>query len=179
MKLESNVWKLDNPLLKILRRGIVHVTSIESYLKIIEDGYIRPNNGNYPYTYPQSKDSTCKCLKAVSVFDFSSISNIQLDCQTVRLNWSSIIKKHDPFTVGLVLCPKKLSESLIPCAKAVKMVENHPIISPVEACYKGDIDITHAIGTFIVSIKGKWNIDYYESLLGESEMEEHFRKYCN
>lgn len=91
----------------VLRRGIFHVTSPSGYRGIVECGEIRPNCGEFEYSYPQSANSYAVTKRAVSLFDFESCQQVQ-----VVQHWSKcegFFTRFHPATYVL-----KLRRDLIP-----------------------------------------------------------------
>lgn len=75
---EYNTSRLGRRLRDVLQRGIFHVTSPSGYRGIVESGEIRPNTGQFNYTYPQSANSYAAMKRMVSLFDFESCEQIQV-----------------------------------------------------------------------------------------------------
>jgi len=70
--------RLGRRLRDILVRGIFHVTSPSGYRGIVECGEIRPNCGDFEYSYPQSANSYAVTKRKVSLFDFEACEQVQV-----------------------------------------------------------------------------------------------------
>ena len=60
-----------HPLFNLIRGNLIHVTSLSAYRQIRADRFIKPNDGSFRFTYPQSSSSRAYYLKAISLFDFT------------------------------------------------------------------------------------------------------------
>ena len=72
------------PLFPELRIGLWHTTSLQGYLGIQLSGFIEPNNGNRPFTYPQTENSYGFCKGYICLFDFGAAS--ENECVVHYLN---------------------------------------------------------------------------------------------
>jgi hypothetical protein len=84
------------PLFPELRKGIWHTTSIPGLLGIWRDGQVSPNEGQFPYTYPQTSTSFGLLNGLVSLFDFGS--RPEEECVTQCYKWLVFFECHQPLT---------------------------------------------------------------------------------
>jgi len=61
-------------LLPIIRDGVFHCANLESVQRILCDGFIVPNHGQFATTYPQALHSYGYSRGWISLFDFGSAS---------------------------------------------------------------------------------------------------------
>lgn len=98
-----------NQILQVVRgqKSLWHRTSVPFLKKIFEVGEIRPNDGCYEYSYPQSKNSLSQRLNGISLFDFDTrpVENI-LDHEC---KWVSFMHDKQPLTVLIRLDRNKLN----------------------------------------------------------------------
>ena len=111
-----------------LKRGLCHRRGIGGLRNIIDTGFIRPNNGSFPDTYPQSKHSYARANNLISLFDFETPTEKQILQQMD--NWYSFFVDHKPVVVALTLNRHILSSKLISNEKAVENTQGkyYPIL---------------------------------------------------
>lgn len=133
----------------LLKGSICHRTSIEGYRGIKDSGFIYPNTGQYPYTYPQSKVYFASSKGYVSLFDFTSV--LDRDCISNHHTWGKFFFDQEPVTIVLRLNEEHLVDR-IPNNLAPKSgnAEYKGYIPYVEAWYPGPIPFG-AINRLIIS----------------------------
>lgn len=151
---EIESWET-NPISKIyplLKGGIFHRTSISGYKGIKERGKIIPNQGEFLYTYPQSKTYFASSKGYVCLFDFTTASDYQ--CISICDTWSGFFFDQEPFTIVLRLSKTYLVDKLIPNTSAPKLgdPEYKGYIPYIESWYPEPIPY-EAIEGLIIS---KW-----------------------
>ena len=99
------------PILPALRKGLIHCTSLSALASIFRIGKILPNDGSFPFTYPQSQNSYASHNRAVSLFDFETPSVAELLDE--KWKWGSFFFVHKP-TIALRLDRDCLKTDLIP-----------------------------------------------------------------
>lgn len=139
------------PLFPLLRQGIYHRTSIKNYRQICEVGYILPNDGTFPFTYPQSKNSYAFTKGYIALFDFETASVKQ--CVSQCDKWSSFFTDQKPVTVVLRLDRKQLEDKLKPnCVRPKPGDEDYKIAIPfVEVWYPEPIPVSAIQSRIITS----------------------------
>lgn len=100
------------PVFPILRKGLWHTTSRNGYFGIRHNGYILPNTGERPFTWPQSADSLATHQRYVALFDFESATEDQ--CIRHHYKWTGFFMIHRPVTVAIQLDRGPLEPKLIP-----------------------------------------------------------------
>jgi hypothetical protein len=142
------------PLFPLLRQGIYHRTSIESYRGIRKDGYIIPNDGRFSFTYPQSEHSYAFANGFVSLFDFESVTIEH--CILIQSTWMDFFVDFTPATILLKLDRRKLKEKLIPNEAAPKPgSKDYRVFIPyVEVWYPEPIPLS-VIQNYIV-VLSRW-----------------------
>jgi hypothetical protein len=146
---ESSVYSL----FPELRKGILHRTSIGGYKGIGESGFIEPNKGQLPYSYPQSKFYYGPSMGYVCLFDFESAD--EKDCILIHHTWAQFFSDHKPATIVLRLNRKALAGDLIPNSAAPKLgsKEYRAKIPYIEVWYPRPIPVS-AIDGYIVVVGG-------------------------
>jgi hypothetical protein len=86
-------------LIRSLRRKncLWHRTDILGLRGILSSGYIAPNLGQFPNSYPQSEKSYGRHCKAISLFDFDT--SAWRDCLRQRRNWLTLLTDSEPITI--------------------------------------------------------------------------------
>ena len=137
-------------LLRVLRRGVYHLTSVQGYRGIRRSGEIQPNEGSFPYTYPQSATSYARLQGYVSLFDFETPTISQ--CLLTRPLWDGFFIKHKPATLLISLDRKKLAPKLIPndVALQVPQHERGTWLRHVEVWYPGPIPFGWVVTCILV-----------------------------
>ena len=161
---ESGVFKL----FPKLRKGLLHRTSIEGYRGIRQAGYIFPNQGQFPYSYPQSKFYYSHSKGYVCLFDFESAE--EEDCIAIHLTWGHFFSDHKPATVVLRLNRQVLGNDLIPNSAAPKLGSQDfkSYIPYVEAWHPKPVPVS-AIDGYIITM---WNSRTFETMFYEFSKEE-------
>ena len=104
---------MDKPRLwRILKKGLWHCTSPSALRKIYEVGEIRPNLGDFPSTWPQSKISYAHHKQVISLFDFESAA--EEDALKYLDNWLPHFTRYEPVTIAIGLNRSILIPDLIP-----------------------------------------------------------------
>jgi hypothetical protein len=157
------------PLMPRLKKGLLHCTSIEGYKGIHQDGNIRPNTGQFPYSYPQSA-SYYGSNGYICLFDFEFVQ--EKDYRKNYDFWEDFIYSRNKPKIILRLNRKTLKKNLIPNSAAPKSGEKgyKPKIPFVEAWYPKDIPIS-AINSYIFTL---WNSELGKK--GEIEFYEYSNK---
>lgn len=145
---ESSVF----PIFPFLRTGLLHRTGIEGYKGIGQSGYIIPNQGQFPYSFPQSKFYYSHHKKYVCLFDFELAT--EEECIIVHDTWVQFFSDHKPVTIVLRLNRQKLGKDLIPNSAAPKLSEDgyKAYIPYVEAWYPKPIPV-EAIDSYIIIMR--------------------------
>ncbi|MCK5058854.1 MAG: hypothetical protein KAT34_19560 [Candidatus Aminicenantes bacterium] len=99
-------------LFKVLCKGLYHCTSIENYYKIVEDGFLRPNEGQFNFTFPQSENSFGYSKGCISLFDFESTREEYAISQ--HMKWRGFFICWKPATILLNFCHQFCKDKLIP-----------------------------------------------------------------
>lgn len=144
----------DDSLFHELATGLCHCTSLKGYRDILSDGFIRPNDGTFPYSFPQSENSCCRMLDSVSLFDFETAPTEQIFDRRFHPNWSPFIFAHRPVTVILKIWRDVVDDRLISSNEANKRTGGGVVIRPVEACYPGPIPIDGVRGAIVTYALG-------------------------
>lgn len=139
----------DDSLFHELATGLCHCTSLKGYRDIISDGFIRPNEGAFPYSFPQSQNSCCRKLDSVSLFDFETAPTEQIFDSLVHANWSPFVFAHRPVTVVLKIRRGAVGDRLIDSNEANRRTGGGVVIWPVEACYPDPIPVEAIQGAIV------------------------------
>jgi hypothetical protein len=127
-----------------LRDGPSHVTSIRNYRQIREAGFIKPNDDTVPFTWAQTKASCCYQLGAVSLFDFQSPSIEKIFSDEATDRWPTVLTKHHPTTVIMVLDRQSLQRNILSYDEIKKRADAGVIIPyGLEVGYLGEIPIQY------------------------------------
>lgn len=135
----------------ILRKDICHRTGLEGLKNIMDTGGIRPNDGTFPDTYPQSKQSYARVHHYVSLFDFKTQTDDE--CLSQIHNWYRFFFDRQPVTIVILLERKFLAPKLISNEKAVQDTKgtHNPIFLPfVEVFYPEPIPCDAVTGYLII-----------------------------
>lgn len=106
-------------LFPLLRSGILHRTGIQGYRGIQREGHIIANQGQYPYSYPQSRTYFAHSKGYISLFDFESAE--EEDCISIHHTWGHFFCDHKPVTIVLRLDREALKPDLIPNSAAPRL----------------------------------------------------------
>jgi hypothetical protein len=156
---ESSVY----PLMPLLRKGILHRTSIEGYKGICQSGYIMPNKGQFPFSYPQSKIYYGHSMGYICLFDFES--SREEDYRINHHTWAKFIRDHEPVTIIFRLNREKLGDKLLPNSHPPKLgEEGHKAFIPfVEVWYPEAIPLS-SVDSYIITW---WNSESHEIVFQE------------
>lgn len=142
-----------SPIFPILRGhgSLWHRTSVCNLKSILESGAILPNDGRFPYTYPQSRSCYSFHLGAISIFDFDTRSEIEIYRHAWK--WASFLADQGTATVLIRLDRTKLEKDklILPGAhtfsQMTRIKENGVSYIPtsipeVEAFYQSAIPVS-------------------------------------
>ena len=130
---------LSGKIMRILRNGLWHRTSVDSLAAIFETGAIVPNDGRFPVTYSQSNDSYGRKIGAVSLFDFASASLAYIE--EFEPVWGKFLYDQQP-SILIEISRKVIADRLVPNrAKWEECGTQYAYIPRVEAWCKGEIPI--------------------------------------
>jgi len=135
----------------IVRREVCHRCSVEGLRNILETGAIRPNDGSFPDTYPQSQDSYARANHYVSLFDFAT--QTEQECVQQMHYWYRFFFDQKPVTIVILLDRQSLAARLIPNKEAQEHTgeRDYPIFLPgVEAFYPEPIPCELFTGYLII-----------------------------
>jgi hypothetical protein len=135
----------------IVKKELCHRRGINGLKGIFETGAIRPNDGSFPDTYPQSRVSYARIHNLVALFDFENATKEQLLEQMD--NWFKFFFDRKPVTIAIMLSRKFLSKKLISYKVAAKErgKQYHQTIIPhVEAFYPEPIPCEVITGYLII-----------------------------
>ncbi len=89
--------KIDKEILKYLTNQIFHVTSIESYKKIKESGFIKSNkNKKFEFTFPISENSFGNKNGYICLFDFRNKNKEQIQRTSEDFLYRAVSKFKNP-----------------------------------------------------------------------------------
>jgi len=143
----------------LLRKGILHRTNPKSYWGIKESGFIIPNQGQFPYTYPQSKVYYAHSKGYVCLFDFESVS--EEECIFIYHTWGGFFSDQKPFTVVVRLNREILADELIPNSAGPKSgQEDYKSYIPfIEVWYPKPVPIS-AIDGYMITF---WDSEAFQT----------------
>jgi hypothetical protein len=130
----------------VLRKGICYRTNVEGLMAILADGFIRPNRGEYPFTWAVSENSFGFRNGYVCLFDLESASEAEVI--RTRESWQNLFVQFDPFTVVFMLDRAALQERLIPQSQQDPSLL---FIPHVEVWYPEPIPLSAVQGVLLVS----------------------------
>lgn len=87
----------------IIDNKIFHRCSLQSFISIMKDGYIFPNNGKYKITYPQSKTNIGGQNNWISLLNFNKPP---FEIMTTYLDWRKFLTDRPGATVLLMIKDK-------------------------------------------------------------------------
>lgn len=147
----------------LLCNGILHRTSIQGYRGIKESGFIMPNQGQFPYSYPQSKFYYGPTKGYVCLFDFESVSEEK--CIYIHHTWGGFFSDHKPVTVVLRLNREMLGDDLIPNSAPPKLghEEYKGYIPFIEVWYPNPVPVA-AIDSYIITY---WDSEAFQTRFEE------------
>ncbi|MCH8888640.1 MAG: hypothetical protein IIC13_18840 [SAR324 cluster bacterium] len=104
--------QLAEKLLKLIEGRIFHTTTGSAFIKIIDDGSIKPNDGEYPNRFPQSASSISHHFGFISLFDFTgfTLDNILED---ESLKWLHFFMDQTPLNIAIQLNRDFLESKLV------------------------------------------------------------------
>jgi hypothetical protein len=135
----------------IVKNNLCHRTGMVALKNIFDTGAILPNDGTFPDTYPQSKNSFARIHKLVSLFDFKKQTEDR--CLQSVHDWYRFFFDHKPVTIVILLDRKILTPKLITNEKAVAITKRtfDPIFIPyVEAFYPRSVPCKAFTGYLII-----------------------------
>jgi hypothetical protein len=155
-------------LMPLLKKNIFHRTNINGFKGIRQSGYILPNSGQFPSSYPQSKSYFGPSMGYICLFDFESSRE-----EDYRINhhiWGMFFADQKPVTIVLKLNRHDLQDKLFPNSVAPKLGEENykGFISFVEAWYPEAIPVS-AIEGYIVTYYESFEIKFIEFSKDESQ----------
>ncbi len=154
-------------LMRVLRRDrLWHRTGLEALLGIIKIGAIRPNDGSFPSTYPQSLNSYGRDIKAVSLFDFASASVTQIKDQEDK--WRQFLSDQGLITIIIGINRSTIAGRLVPNGDAWMTLGTRNWIPHVEAWCRDEIPTT-AFERYVVVSRGLPN--GYKVLRGQEALD--------
>lgn len=110
---------------------------------------IRPNEGQFQFTYPQSANSRTFRLGGISLFDFE-LPDQQVFHDQV-LHWPQFLSVHKPVNVILLLQREPLADKLMSNDEMRAAITfPWPLIAHVEVCYRGPISLDIVTQTIFV-----------------------------
>ena len=124
---------------------------MQALKNIFDTGAILPNDGRFPDTYPQSKDSFARFHNLVSLFDFEN--QTEDECLRQTHDWYRFFFDHKPVTIVILLDRELLPPTLITNEIAVEITKGtfDPIFLPhVEAFYPQPIPCRAFTGYLII-----------------------------
>lgn len=149
-----------SPVFHAINGALFHVTSIAALKRILHDGYIRPNTGQFDYTYPQSENSCANDLGAVSLFDFSISDEEIFEPRT--LNWSPFLFQHGPVNAMVRLDEDRIRDGLLSNQEMRDRGDGYcTVIANVEVGHMGEIPIEVNEGAVFVCVD---NHDIYRGV---------------
>lgn len=168
IKYEQESWKNStvSKIYPFLKGGLFHRTSIEGYRGIKKSGKILSNNGQFPYTYPQSRFYFASSKSYISLFDFSSVR--YQDLISIHHTWGGFFFDQNPVTIVLRLDKEQLSDKLIPNSAAkTDNPERRGYIPYIETWYPEAIPFNAIIGLIISFEVGTTKPSFFQEFSSE------------
>ncbi len=141
-----SMYDLDagHPLFLALSKHVYHATSPANYLRIADEGVLRPNLGDLPNSSPQSTSSRARILKAISFFDFTTPAQSVIFESINHYHWTTMLQiLGTPIGILLGFNISDLHDHWISYESAKSRVPEFCFMLPdVEACYQGPIPIS-------------------------------------
>ena len=163
-----------------LRGGLFHRTNIEGYRGIRKSGKILANQGQFPFSYPQSKTYLAFSRGHISLFDFGSVRD--RDCISIHHTWGQFFFDQKPITIVFRLNRGYLLKKLIANSSAPKPGDPgyRSYIPYIEGWYPEPIPFAAIDGFIVVRHQGfdkdplflevtKSDITLFEKAIGEIE----------
>lgn len=152
-----SIWSenLRTELLPILKERVFHVTTVDGFLSISEDGAIRHNQDNrYPFSHSVSQASYFRTRGCVCLCDLRSVSDEDLENVLFKYNFLNP-PPTDDMPVFMILS-HEVYAVLHPWTDWKKGKPTESMVVPfIEAGYPGEIPITAVERTLIVEVKRK------------------------
>jgi|SRR5215207_10255030 len=127
----------------------VHLTSVRELEGIRNKGYITPNRGGFPDTYPQSAQSFGRKYGYVSLFDFETPTEVQILLEYHK--WVGFFYRHEPVTVLISFNRQGLEPKLLPNATAKERVGYEiPWMPRTEVWYPEPLALSWATSRILV-----------------------------
>lgn len=132
-----HIHNSDHPLYKILKGYILHCTSLENYSLICKNGYIKINNGNFPYTWEQTKGSCVHKIGGIALLDFGIPENKLFFVTNEKefiYPWEAILLCHDPLTIIIKINRNKLYNKILSWKEIKEKTDKCLLIPYSEVC---------------------------------------------
>lgn len=140
-------------ILPVLRghRAVWHRTSLKDLDAILKHGAIEPNDGRFPFSYPQSEKCYARRIGAVSLFDFDSQSLREIILQAHH--WAAFLRDKGDLTAWTKIGRERLVGINLMLPGQIRHEDMRvergggrppyipPYIPRVEAWYKGAIPV--------------------------------------
>jgi hypothetical protein len=168
-----------HPLFQVLRNGYYHATSIEAYRAIRTSGCILPNyQDQFNTSFPQSRNSCCRQLNAISLFDFQTPSLEDIFDEIVSMQWSQFLYRWKPITILIGLNPVRLDGDIISNDEARAMIGLYPLIKDVEVCYPKPIHLDAVVRYILICADHLWRFKVFDTqVISDEQIHETFQ-YC-
>ena len=105
-------FQLAKKLLKLIEGRIFHTTTGSAFIKIIDDGSIKPNKGEYPNRFPQSVSSISHHFGFISLFDFTGLT-LENILEDESLKWLHFFVDQTPLNIAIQLNRDFLESKLV------------------------------------------------------------------
>jgi hypothetical protein len=135
---------------------LYHMTSVQGYRSIAQEGFIRPNDGAYASSFTNSELCNCRELKAVSLWDLEHWSDALVLDDTLPYKCDIVLLIHRP-AVFIGFARIDLKENVLYYDEIKRRCGLGGIIPKVEACHVGEIRLNKAAQVVLV--------DYHENRL--------------
>ena len=137
-------------LMRLLRQGVHHATSIDSFRSICQSGRIEPNDGKFADSHLQSQCCNARQLGAISLWDFEKPGDSIVFEYVTQMKWSAILLCHHPITVFIAF-RRDLLANLVYYKEAKRRCGFGGIIPEVEILHIGSIPLRLAYQIFAVN----------------------------
>jgi hypothetical protein len=130
---------------KVLRGSLFHCTSRLAFGSILKHGVIKPNTGEFPWTYPQSQNSYGSRRGKVCLFDFERSTRRQ--CLETADRWRQFLQVHQPYTVVIGIDRAALPDRVIEWEQANHeawnvLPEPHAVIIPYVEVWVPEVPVS-------------------------------------
>jgi hypothetical protein len=141
----------NHPFVRVLLGCLFHVTSIDAYINIRKNGFIRPNIGHFPSSHPHSDGSCVRRIGGISLFDFS-IPEDKIFFMDSYLPWENVVVSHRPITVVLKIKKACISDDVLSWKQIQDKAGDPPcmLIPYVESCSLKPISVGMVEGYVLV-----------------------------